>query len=78
MYGGTTLLNNESLFEQYRRACEPQRHELLYEMARRVGTSRAMLSDRYREDLEFRGSVDNDTLRLFRQYKLNGGQNDHY
>jgi hypothetical protein len=41
-----------------------------------VGTSGAMLLDDYRENMKFRGSVDDDTIRLFRQYKLNGGQND--
>jgi len=76
MYGGITLLSNESLFERFTKAQEPQRMELLFEMARRVGTSKAMLSDMYRENLKFRGSVDEDTVRLFRQYKLNGGQND--
>lgn len=72
MYGGITLLNNESLFRRFEEAREPQRMELLFEMARRVGTSGAMLSDDYREDLKFRGSVDEDTIQLFRQYKLRG------
>ena len=76
MYGGITLLNNESLYERFKKAQEPQRMELLFEMARRVGTSGAMLLDEYRENMKFRGSVDEDTERLFRQYKLNGGQND--
>ena len=76
MYGGITLLNNESLYERFKKAQEPQRMELLFEMARRVGTSGAMLTDDYRENMKFRGSVDDDTVRLFRQYKLNGGQND--
>lgn len=78
MYGGITLLNNESLYERFKKAQEPQRMELLFEMARRVGTSGAMLLDEYRENMKFRGSVDEDTERLFRQYKLNGGQNDTY
>ncbi len=76
MYGGITLLNNESLYERFKKAQEPQRMELLFEMARRVGTSGAMLLDEYRDNMKFRGSVDEDTERLFRQYKLNGGQND--
>ena len=76
MYGGITLLNNESLYERFKKAQEPQRMELLFEMARRVGTNGAMLLDEYRENMKFRGSVDEDTERLFRQYKLNGGQND--
>ena len=76
MFGGITLLNNESLYDRFTKAREPQRMELLFEMARRVGTSKAMLSDLYRENLQFRGSVDEDTVALFRQYKLNGGQND--
>ena len=76
MYGGITLLNNESLYDRFTRAREPQRMELLFEMARRIGTSKAMLTDLYREDMKFRASVDDDTIRLFRQYKLNGGQND--
>ena len=70
MYGGITLLNNESLFDRFSKAREPQRMELLFEMARRVGTSKAMLSDDYRENLKFRNSIDEATVRLFRQYKL--------
>jgi len=76
MYGGINLLNNRTLYERFQKAREPQRMELLFEMARRVGTSGAMLSDMYRENMKFRGSVDDDTVRLFRQYKLNGGQDD--
>ena len=76
MYGGITLLNNRKLYERLQKAREPQRLELLFEMARRVGTSGAMLSDMYRENMKFRSSVDDDTVRLFRQYKLNGGQDD--
>ena len=78
MYGGISLLNNESLFDRFSKAQEPQRMELLFEMARRVGTSKAMRSDMYRENLKFRDSIDETTIRLFRQYKLNGGQNDTY
>lgn len=78
MYGGISLLNNESLFDRFSKAQEPQRMELLFEMARRVGTSKAMRSDLYRENLKFRDSIDETTVRLFRQYKLNGGQNDTY
>ena len=78
MYGGITLLNNESLFDRFSKAQEPQRMELLFEMARRVGTSKAMRSDMYRENLKFRGSIDETTVRLVRQYKLNGGQNNTY
>ena len=78
MYGGITLLNNESLFDRFGKALEPQRMELLFEMARRVSTSKAMRSDLYRENLKFRDSIDETTVRLFRQYKLNGGQNDTY
>lgn len=76
MYGGLSLLNNESLYGRFTKAQEPQRMELLFEMARRVGTSTAMRSDLYRENLKFRDSIDETTIRLFRQYKLNGGQND--
>lgn len=78
MYGGISLLNNESLFDRFSKAQEPQRMELLFEMARRVGTGKAMRSDLYRENLKFRDSIDETTVRLFRQYKLNGGQNDTY
>ena len=78
MFGGITLLNNRTLYERFTRAREPQRMELLFEMARRVGTSGAMLTDLYRENMKFRASVDDDTVRLFRQYKLNGGQDDTY
>jgi len=78
MYGGISLLNNESLYDRFSKAQEPQRMELLFEMARRVGTSKAMRSDMYRESLKFRDSIDETTVRLFRQYKLNGGQNDTY
>ena len=70
MYGGIALLNNESLYDRFSKAVEPQRMELLFEMARRVGTSGAMLLDDYRENLKFRASVDEDTVRLFRAYKL--------
>ncbi len=70
MYDGITLLNNESLFDRFNKAREPQRMELLFEMARRVGTSEAMLLDDYRENMKFRASVDEDTVRLFREYKL--------
>lgn len=78
MFGGITLLNNRTLYERFTKAREPQRMELLFEMARRVGTSGAMLLDDYRENMKFRASVDDDTVRLFRQYKLNGGQDDTY
>lgn len=78
MYGGITLLNNESLYERFTKAMEPQRMELLFEMARRVGTSKALRSDMYRENLKFRDSIDETTIKLFQQYKLNGGQNDTY
>lgn len=78
MYGGISLLNNESLYDRFSKAQEPQRMELLFEMARRVGTGEAMRSDLYRENLKFRDSIDETTVRLFRQYKLNGGQNDTY
>lgn len=75
MYGGLTLLNNETLHDRFQQAQEPQRMELLYEMARRVGTSGAMLLPEYREDLAFRASIDDDTIRLFRKYKLDGREN---
>lgn len=70
MYGGITLLNNESLFDRFNKALEPQRMELLFEMARRVGTSGAMMLDDYRENLKFRDNVDEETVRLFRAYRL--------
>ena len=70
MYGGITLLNNASLYDRFTKAREPQRMELLFEMARRVGTSGAMMLDDYREDLKFRDDVDEDTVRLFRAYRL--------
>ncbi|MBR7187805.1 MAG: hypothetical protein IKD53_04555 [Clostridia bacterium] len=70
MYGGITLLNNESLFARFTRAREPQRMELLFEMARRVGTSGAMLLDDYRENMRFRASIDEQTVRLFQHYRL--------
>ena len=79
MFGSISLLNNESLFDRFTNARnESQRMESLFEMARRVGTSGAMLLDDYRENLKFRGSVDEKTVSLFKQYKLNGGQNDHW
>ncbi len=70
MYGGITLLNNASLYDRFTKAREPQRMELLFEMARRVGTSGAMMLDDYRENLKFRDDVDEDTVRLFREYRL--------
>lgn len=77
MYGAITLLSNRTLYERFQKAREPQRMELLFEMARRIGTSKAMLTDLYREDLKFRGSVDNDTVRLFEQYKLTEREQHH-
>lgn len=77
MFGGITLLNNESLYDRFTKAREPQRMELLYEMARRVGTNKAMLSDLYREDMKFRASVDADTIRLFEQFKLTDREKYH-
>ena len=78
MYGGITLLNNRTLYERFTRAREPQRMELLFEMARRVGTSGAMLLDEYREDLIFRGHINDETERLFKRYRLGGVQNDRW
>ena len=70
MYGGVTLLNNASLYDRFTKAREPQRMELLFEMARRVGTSGAMMLDDYRENMRFRDDVDEDTVQLFRAYRL--------
>lgn len=70
MYGGITLLNNASLYDRFTKAVEPQRMELLFEMARRVGTSGAMMLDDYRENMRFRDDVDEGTVRLFRAYRL--------
>ena len=78
MYGGLTLLNNEALYERFSKAREPQRQELLFEMARRVGLGGAMLLEDYRENPDFRENVDEEAVRLFRQYKLNGGQGDRW
>jgi hypothetical protein len=77
MFGGITLLNNRTLYERFTNAREPQRMELLFEMARRIGTSKAMLTDLYREDLKFRDSVDCDTVRLFEQFKLTEREKYH-
>lgn len=77
MFGGITLLNNRTLYERFQNAREPQRMELLFEMARRIGTSKAMLTDLYREDLKFRDSVDADTVRLFEQFKLTDREKYH-
>lgn len=76
MMDAICLLNNRALFEKYVRAQGAQRQALLFEMARRVGTRGAMLDELYANDAQFRASVDDDTVRLFRQYKLNGGQDD--
>lgn len=70
MYSWISLLNDESLYDRFIKAKEPQRMELLFEMARRVGTSGAMLLDDYRENLKFRDSIDETTVRLFRAYRL--------
>ena len=78
MMDAICLLNNRALFEKYERAQGAQKQALLFEMARRVGTRGAMLDELYVEDAQFRASVDDDTVRLFRQYKLNGGQDDTY
>ena len=77
MFGGITLLSNRTLHERFQKAREPQRMELLFEMARRVGTSGAMLGDMYREDMNFRASVDVDTIRLFEQFKLTDREKYH-
>lgn len=77
MYGAITLLSNRTLYERLQKAREPQRMELLFEMARRIGTSKAMLTELYREDLKFRGSVDDDTVRLFEQFKLTEREQHH-
>ncbi len=77
MFGGITLLNNRTLYERFTKAREPQRMELLFEMARRIGTSKAMLTDLYREDMKFRASVDADTVRLFEQFKLTDREQHH-
>lgn len=37
-----------------------------------------MLDELYANDTQFRARVNDDTVRLFRQYKLNGGQDDTY
>lgn len=78
MYMAMTLLNNETLFERYLRGRDSQKLAALFEMARRVGTSGAMLLEEYRTNPVFRENIDADTVRLFRQYKLNGGQEDVY
>ena len=78
MMDAISLLNNRALFEKYERAQGPQKQALLFEMARRVGTRDAMLEDLYANATQFRALVDDNTVRLFRQYKLNGGQDDTY
>ena len=78
MYMAITLLNNRTLYERFKGCTDIQRLEALFEMARRVGTSGAMLLEEYRTDAGFRANIDADTERLFRQYKLNGGQDDAY
>ena len=70
MYMAMKLLNNETLFERYLRGRDSQKLEALFEMARRVGTSGAMLLEEYRTDATFRANIDADTVRLFRLYKL--------
>lgn len=76
MIDAICLLNNEALFEKYEQAQGPQKQALLFEMACRVGTRHAMLDELYDNDAQYRASVDDDTVWLFRHYKLNGGQND--
>ena len=78
MMDAICLLNNRALFEKYERAQGPKKRALLFEMASRVGTRGAMLDELYANDTQFRASVDDDTVRLFRKYKLNGGQDDTY
>lgn len=48
---------------------------VLPEMAKRVGTFKALSQPC---DPVFRDSVIRDTIEVFKQYKLNGGQDDHY
>ena len=71
MMDAISLMNNRALFDRYERAQGAQKQALLFEMARRVGTRGAMLDELYANDTQFRASVDDDTVRLFRQYKLN-------
>ena len=78
MMDAISLLNNRALFEKYEQALGALRQALLFEMARRVGTRGAMLDELYANDAQFRARVNDDTVRLFRQYKLNGGQDDTY
>ena len=78
MMDAICLLNNGALFEKYEQALGALRQALLFEMARRVGTRGAMLDELYANDTQFRARVNDDTVRLFRQYKLNGGQDDTY
>lgn len=78
MMDAICLLNNGALFEKYERAQGAQKQALLFEMARRVGTRYTMQDKLYVVDAQFRASVDDVTVRLFRQYKLNGGQDDTY
>lgn len=78
MMDAISLLNNRALFEKYEQALGALRQALLFEMARRVGTRGAMLDELYANDTQFRARVNDDTVRLFRQYKLNGGQDDTY
>ena len=70
MYMAITLLNNRTLYERYRDGRDSQRLEALFEMARRVGTSGAMLLEEYRTNPVFRANIDADTVRLFSLYKL--------
>ena len=82
MYGEIQMLTNRALHERYKEAHmagkEARMREALFEMARRVGTSGAMLLDDYRENQSFRCHVDNETELLFGKYKLNGGQDDRW
>ena len=66
-------MTNRQLMNQYEGGRnEAQRVNALWEMARRVGTFRAMTQKQYHDDEAFRQSVDRDTVQYFTTYKLQG------
>ena len=71
-------MTNETLYYHYTTSAGGDRMNVLSEMARRAGTYSAMLTENYRFDVGIRDMVDRDTVYIFRQYKLNGGQMDRW
>jgi hypothetical protein len=67
-------MTNRQLMTEYERGGR-MAAVVLPEMAKRVGTYKALTNP---IDPMYLDSVIRDTIAVFKQYKLNGGQDDHY